>query len=381
MLSPKLNINFFSKKIRSFHFFGVLGYVMGILLGVFLCYFLKLEISVILLMSLVGAATFFLLAILAKVITGEETIVYYHHEIVILLFCAIALKIFQLPVLQYMDITILGIGTFLAFGRIGCFNVGCCHGKPYKHGIKYGKKHVEAGLTWYYEGIKLLPVQLIESAYVVLTVSISVILLLNNVTPGTALLCYTVIYGLMRFVLEYFRGDPERRLWKGVSEAQWTTLILIGSTLYLSLIGYLPFYKWHSIIFLLLVIAAIITIIVFSHKTYYMLFSPQHIKQIAEGLKTLSVENSSSDSLSGARINIYTTSSGLSFSSGYYFDDRTSVQHYTVSSKNNLFNHPKTINRVANLISFIEKHTGGQQVIRKDNGIYHILLSKSNNIR
>src|SRR6266487_4250726 len=166
MLFPRLNLRFFSITINSFYFFGLLGYFTSITLGIFLCYFLKLGISVVLLMSLVGAVTFFALAFVTKILTGEESIVYYHHEIAILIFCSLTLKLLHYSVLPYIDITLLGIGTFLAFGRIGCFNVGCCHGRPGKFGYQYGEHHVAEGFTWYFKNITLLPVQLIESAFV-----------------------------------------------------------------------------------------------------------------------------------------------------------------------------------------------------------------------
>ncbi|MBD0287506.1 MAG: prolipoprotein diacylglyceryl transferase, partial [Flavisolibacter sp.] len=160
-------------------------------------------------MSLTGAATFFLLAILAKIITGEEVIVYYHHEIAILIMCAVVLHALHQPVLPYLDITILGIATFLAFGRIGCFNVGCCHGRPVKGGVRYRHEHVEAGFTPYYEDVPLFPVQLVESAFVFIVVIAGSFLLLRSFPAGTVLLLYTVVYGLFRFSIEIFRGDPE----------------------------------------------------------------------------------------------------------------------------------------------------------------------------
>ena len=107
MLTPHLNIPVFKKKISAFHFFGLIGFAACNVLGIILCYYLNLHIGTGLLLSLTGAATFFLLAILAKLITGEEVIVYYHHEIAILVSCMIVLKLLHEPILNYLDITIL----------------------------------------------------------------------------------------------------------------------------------------------------------------------------------------------------------------------------------------------------------------------------------
>ncbi|MBL7726400.1 MAG: prolipoprotein diacylglyceryl transferase, partial [Dinghuibacter sp.] len=259
-MKPHLHIKLLKRKISSFHFFGVLGYIIGTLLGTFIAKPLGFRPEIVLLMAATGAGTFFLRAFFAKWITGEETIVYYHHEIAILVCCTLVLYLLNQPILSYLDITLLGIGTFLAFGRIGCFSVGCCHGRPHKHGVQYGEAHVQAGFTWFYKDVPLLPVQLIESGYVFLTVIAGTILLFNNVVPGTVLIVYTVLYGLFRFIMEYFRGDPDRPARLGVSEAQYTTLLLTGITYLLGKINWLPMYNWHGIILVLMVAATLVTI-------------------------------------------------------------------------------------------------------------------------
>ena len=208
MSGPKLHIHILGTRINAFHFFGITGFICGILLGVTTALFLELSPYIVLMMALLGAVTFFALALLSKWITGDENIVYYHHEIGILVVCAIVLYLFNLPVLPYLDITIIGIGVFLGFGRIGCYSVGCCHGRPHKHGVVYGQQHVDAGFTWYYKDVPLLPVQVIESIYVFLIVIAGCVLLFNHVAAGTVLVCYTVIYGLMRYTLPVALSAP-----------------------------------------------------------------------------------------------------------------------------------------------------------------------------
>ncbi|HLK27343.1 MAG TPA: prolipoprotein diacylglyceryl transferase family protein [Puia sp.] len=366
-----LNIKLFNKKIKSFHFFGVLGFICGTSLGIFLTSYLNLHPYIIFLMTLVGAATFFLLAFAAKIITGEENIVYYHHEIAILIFCSITLKLLHYPVLPYLDIIILGIGTFLAFGRIGCFNVGCCHGKVSNHGVVYSHKHVEEGFTYYYEGVSLLPVQLIESAFVFCVVITGSILLLNHIAPGTVLIIYTVVYGAYRFGIEFFRGDPERPYWKGLSEAQWTTLILVAITLLLSVAGLLPFYDWHLIIFLLLVIASCYIIFIKNKDDEYRLLNPAHIHEIASALQ---IRSEGKNNL----INIYETYEGLSISSGYQQEQNNLIQYYTLSGDRKLKLNQRVVEKIASIIRLIKKHKAGFEIVEKQNGIYHIIFTEKN---
>jgi len=377
MRPPKLHINCFHHKIHSFHFFGATGFICGTLLGMIVAEALHLNPYIILLLSATGAATFFILAFAAKQITGGETIVYYHHEIAIMIFCTGLLYFLKLPILRYLDITLLGIGVFLALGRIGCYSVGCCHGRPHKHGVKYGQQHVDAGFTWYYKDIPLLPVQLIESAYVFATVIVGTVLLLNHVTPGTLLVCYTVIYGLMRYLLEFFRGDPERPQWYGLSEAQWTTLVLVAASFGMSKIGWLPQYNWHLAI---LIIIALISIIVTLHsrvKIKYILFSPPHIKQIAEGLDVLEDRNIAASADNNKTVNIYTTKAGLCLSCGKYNKEDTITEYYTISLKDTSALSRKSADKIANLIVLLKKWPRSFDVIEKQNGVYHILFTQN----
>ena len=361
--------------IRSFHFFGVLGFIVGMALGISLCYFLDLKISIILLMSLVGAATFFLLAFAAKIITGDETIVYYHHEIAILIFCAITLYLLHYPVLQYIDITLLGIGTFLAFGRIGCFNVGCCHGKPGKFGYQYGEHHVKDGFTWYYKDVMLFPVQLIESAFVFCIVITGSILLFQHALPGTVLILYTVVYGAFRFGIEFFRGDSERPYWKGLSEAQWTTLLLVAASLVLSFSGYLPFYNWHLIFFLLLTIVSLYVIFVKRKTTKHRLLHPKNIKELATGLQYMMPKENNLLHGEDDPINIYRTTEGLAVSSGRFNSKNKSLRHYTISAGSNLLLDKADVKKIGNIISLIKERNTEFEMIEKENGVYHLIFN------
>jgi len=243
-MKTRLTIHLFGRHINAFHFFGVLGFIGGAALGIALGNFCHLRLAVMLYLTLTSAAVSFLLAIVAKWITGEETIVYYHHEIAILVSCALLLRALREPILPYLDITVLGIGTLLAFGRLGCHSVGCCYGRPAEKGVVYSHAHVEAGFAAVTRGCPS-PVQLIESAFVFLTVITGTFLILHHSPPGTTLIVYTLIYGSFRFGMEFFRGDADRPYWLALSEAQWTTLILMLVCTSFSIVGWFPFYWWE----------------------------------------------------------------------------------------------------------------------------------------
>lgn len=375
-MKPHLYISFLKFKIHSFHFFGVMGYIIGMMYGFIFSIQLQLEPLIILLMGGIGATIFFLLAFIAKWITKEETIVYYHHEIAILVFCSITLKLLHYPILPYIDITLLGIGTFLAFGRIGCFNVGCCHGLPGSFGYQYGERHIEDGFTWYYRDVKLLPVQLTESVFVFFIVITGSILLFQHASPGTVLILYTVVYGTFRFAIEFFRGDSERPYYKGLSEAQWTTLVLVTVSLALSFSGYLPFYNWHLIFFLLLTAVSLYVVFAKRKTSRYRLLHPKHIEEIATGLQHMKLEENNLPVTGIEPVNIYSTTEGLSFSSGIYYTKDERLIHYTLSSNTNLTLNSDTVNKIGKVICLIKKHNKEFDIVEKGNGVYHLIFKE-----
>lgn len=374
MIRPKLNIKFLGININSFHFFGVSGFIAGTLLGVLLCYNLHLRVTTILLMSLIGAGVFFVLALIPKVFTGKETIVYYHHEVAILLACTASLKAMHLPVLPYIDVVLAGVATFLAFGRIGCFSVGCCHGRPSKHGVFYGTAHVQKGFANYYRNVCLMPVQLIESTFVFLVLIVSVFIV-KHYLPGTFLIFYTAVYGAFRFGIEFFRGDAARPYWNGLSEAQWTTLVLVNITLILSLVKQLPLYGWHVMIAVVLVLIALFSIS--RKKLIEGLFSAKHTAQIAIVLHKFTLDDSNSDQ--GIQLKgfiMYTTDQGLKISRGILKDGEAEFHHYTFSATDPEMLNDKTVRQLAKLIKIICGYRSLYQPIKNNESIFQVVFKE-----
>lgn len=110
-----------------------------------------------------------------------------------------------------------------SIGRIGCTVVGCCYGIEITNGlgIVYSKSNF-APL-----GVKLFPVQIVESIADILIFSLLVYLIKKN-KPGYVILkTYLVIYALLRFILEFLRGDEERGKLGVLSTSQWIGLIIV----------------------------------------------------------------------------------------------------------------------------------------------------------
>ena len=119
------------------------------------------------------------------------------------------------------DIATLGIGTFLVFGRLGCFAVACCHGRPSRFGVVYGADHVRVGFWARWQGRRLWPTQLVESVASLVLVVVG--LVVGWTKPGLPAVIYIAGYSVLRFALELVRGDTFRPYRLGLSEAQWTS--------------------------------------------------------------------------------------------------------------------------------------------------------------
>ena len=132
-------------------------------------------------------------------------------------------KIHKINVWDYVQKLIPFIPFIHCFGRIGCFLGGCCYGIPYD-GI-FAVTYPEASLPP--SDVSLFPVQVVEA--VCLMILFFVIL---KVKEKYRLEAYLLIYGILRFVLEYFRYDEERGSFLVFSTSQWVSILLVSIAIY-----------------------------------------------------------------------------------------------------------------------------------------------------
>ena len=143
---------------------------------------------------------------------------------------------------RILDICAPAMAVGHAFGRIGCFIQGCCYGVPCKSfGVVYPPGTAPAGrspdmgsvfLNLKLTGkavassLQLLPVQLFESAGNFLLGAVLLLLFRKIRRSGTIAACYFIGYGIMRFILEFFRGDHTDRI-IGLTRAQLIGLFIM----------------------------------------------------------------------------------------------------------------------------------------------------------
>jgi len=149
------------------------------------------------------------------------------------LFSWLYLKRVGLPLWGTLDITFTAIPLAQAVGRIGCFLGGCCYGRPTDSflGVLFpGRSHA------------VHPTQLYESALNLLNFGVLFIVYKRRKFEGQVFALYLMNYALIRFILEFWRGDTHRGFvfqgaspWTSLSIPQLMCLVifLIGLMVYL----------------------------------------------------------------------------------------------------------------------------------------------------
>lgn len=106
-----------------------------------------------------------------------------------------------------------------AFGRIGCFFAGCCHGVETDSflGVKF------PGLP-----NPVHPTQLYEAAFLFILFGICAYLVLKKDFKHN-MSVYLIAYGVFRFLIEYIRGDDRGAFLTSLSPSQfWSIVMIIG---------------------------------------------------------------------------------------------------------------------------------------------------------
>ena len=142
---------------------------------------------------------------------------------------------------------VLPLGHF--FGRLGCFSAGCCHGRVIRPdsvfawlGVEFPKVAVMGKAS--FEGIvfgdqlaeglinesavcslPVWPVQLFEAAGNLTIFFILAWFWKRRRFDGQILIGYIMMYSVLRFGLEFLRGDVQRGVWGLFSTSQMITLV------------------------------------------------------------------------------------------------------------------------------------------------------------
>jgi hypothetical protein len=290
------------------------------------------------------------------------------------------------PVLPYLDLTILGIGLFLVFGRIGCLMVGCCHGRPHRWGVCYRQEHADAGFPQYYVGVRLFPIQALESLFVFSVIALASWLVLTDHPPGEALAWYVVTYGVARFFFEFARGDTGRPELFGFSEAQWTSLLVVTAGVIAEFYGLMPLHPWHAWATVGLVLTMILVALIRRSRkpAIYQLLHPAHVREIAKAVETASRQALDTNVLSRwhvdpAEVGIGDTTLGVQISAGHVKSAGDKIEHYTLSVKGEVMTE-EYASTLARIILQLKRVSARHELIRGNHGVFHVVVHRQEEI-
>ncbi|HSR50670.1 MAG TPA: prolipoprotein diacylglyceryl transferase family protein [Acidobacteriota bacterium] len=364
----------------SFQVCGWIGllFFMAQLAGLTLYLDLPLWSAAVLLVT--SMITFLTLPMMGKIISGRESLTSFHHKVAVLAAAGIVLWMLGQPVLMHLDVLILSVGLFVACGRIGCLMVGCCHGRPHRWGVCYGEEHSQAGFTPYLVGVRLFPIQLIESLWIFAIVAAGNALVVSGAAPGQALCWYALSYCAGRFFLEFLRGDPTRPFYGGFSRAQWTCVLLMALVVLAGSLGLLPYRWWHLAAGA--GVAAGMGAAAIGRRlrqdVRHRLLHPHHCREIASILDRINASPSGEPAHeeSGATtftVEIGCSSLGVRLSGGRTEQGGERMEHYSLSARDGAMEEARA-RIVADLILQLKPRSKEIEFFQGRRGVFHLLL-------
>lgn len=183
--------------------------------------------------AIVGAKLLFLIVSLPEIVRAEihwtmliyGGFVFYGGLIGGILGLYIYARLYRLDFVDFLDVYAVVLPLGHAVGRVGCFLAGCCYGMEYDGALSctYQETLGQTPIN-----TPLFPVQLLEALCLLLLFAGLLILFLR--APGKRLrtvLVYLTGYPVIRFSLEFLRGDRERGIFLGISTSQWVSIGLL----------------------------------------------------------------------------------------------------------------------------------------------------------
>ena len=370
---PQSELKLLGQLYPSYQVLGVLGVFTGFGLMVFLSILTELETAVTALLVLLSCLLFLAGVMVNKMFLGSERIALFEQLISVVLGAAGFLLLFHRPVLPYLDVLTIGLALFLAFGRMGCFMAGCCHGRPHRFGVHYGPDYEDAGLDTCYLSTRLFPIQLFEAViHLLLTIIGTVILLSNGYTPGLILWGYLLSYGFSRFLLEFARGDTGRPYWKGLSVNQWICLSLVWIGALAGSSGIPGWPLWPIVIAFLLTEIGLCQIIIAHRNRGLNLYDPRPLLKVFRTFDDLEKLK-----LPDGKVALVTLFEGLYLGFSSYPGEKGREIHYSFKITNGSYR-KLLVKKLAALA--VTRHGCGcsRSLIPAEAGLFHLHLIRPN---
>ena len=124
---------------------------------------------------------------------------------------------------NFLDIYAVLTPLFHIFGRIGCFLGGCCYGVESEFGFTVHGNTLNPLVN----DVNRFPIQLVEAGLNLLIFLFLLFLFNKDIMRDKLIYIYMLVYPVVRFIDEFFRGDAYRGFLFGLSTSQWISIILL----------------------------------------------------------------------------------------------------------------------------------------------------------
>lgn len=378
---PHTLITIGGRRTPAFRFCGTVGFALGTVAGAALAAVHGRSPWLVLGLGAVAAVTFLVLSAVAVDADGRERLVYYHHQLAVLTTTTATLLLARASIPAYLDSVVVGLGVFLVCGRVGCLMVGCCHGRPARRfGIVYGQAHVQAGFPAHRAGVRLIPVQALESGWTLVCVALAIAASFAG-GAGAGAAAYVTAYAAGRFGLEYLRGDGARPYLLAVSEAQWSSVALAAAVAGAGAAGWLPTTPAHAVVAAALALATLATLIVkrATRRTDRVLLTPRHLDEVALTVSHLTAASAldgwqtpDATATVPSVVHVAATSQGLSISSSTLVSPRGAVHHFGLSRPDGLT--PETASDLGHVLSRLHGDPPAAALPSRGGDVFHLTL-------
>jgi len=143
----------------------------------------------------------------------------------------LAARVRRLPARELVDAAAVPLPVAQAIGRLGCLAAGCCFGGrcdlPWGVVYRSAIAHERTGVPL---GVPLHPAPLYEAlGNLLLVLPLLLLVRARRRAPGEVFLAWATGYGILRFLVEFTRGDRVRGLWLGgtLSTSQLISLAVV----------------------------------------------------------------------------------------------------------------------------------------------------------
>ena len=217
--------------------YGALYAFIGILIGSKIVYCITMLPKLIKIWDLLDKAYPSFLNRIAYILTFLfGGYVYYGGLIGAVVFLYIYCRQYKVDFVAFIDVFAVMIPFVHGVGRIGCFLAGCCYGIEY-HGPFAVQFPYQEGVPELSE-VPKFPVQLFEAGLNFIFFGVLLFLFMKvGLRAGKVLGVYLIYYSIVRFILEYFRGDAIRGSIGVLSTSQIISIVLLPIGIFLTIKG------------------------------------------------------------------------------------------------------------------------------------------------